>query len=55
MHTGSSFLSAITGLESVTQKHKIDNIGQFWSEKPGLELHYTPVQAHVCPLLSTVR
>ena len=36
-------------------RHKIDNIGQFWSEKPGLEPHYTPVQAPVCPLLSNVR
>ena len=34
---------------------KIDNIEQFQSEKPGLEPHYTPIQAPVGPLIGTVR
>ena len=32
---------------------KNDKIEQFWSEVPGLELRYTPIQAPVGPLLST--
>jgi hypothetical protein len=34
---------------------KIDNIEQFRCEKPGLELHYTPIQAPVSALIGTAR
>ena len=34
---------------------KIDNIEQFRCEKPGLELHYTPIQAPVSALIDTAR
>ena len=48
------FLSAVTGLESVTQVQKVDQHQTIliWKE-PGLELRYTPIQAPVGPLLST--
>ena len=34
---------------------KIDNIEQFRCEKPGLELHYTPIQGPVSALIGTAR
>ena len=41
--------------KSTTMYSKIDNIEQFWCEKPGLEPHYTPIQAPVSPLIGTAR
>ena len=41
--------------KSTKMYSKIDNIEQFRCEKPGLELHYTPIQAPVSALIGTAR